>query len=774
MDFRLKNFSQTYNWKYSLAIIGALAFVIINLIQSYHYGRQLVIGYTTDTDLITQGIVVVKVRAGFPADEAGLREKDIIIAVDERPVKDLESYEQAVSARPPGQPLTFTVRRESGELRLTIAPRYRLSLATLLGSTALVFICLLVGMACYVKNPQDSRTRYALLIFLSMAVYNAQLNNLSIAVYDSQFVSYSSAETVFERVVSIANILIRALALGLLGAMPLFIPERKRIVDRYPGVLALVFAPAILLAGLSLTNYFSAAIKKLPFDTNYFQGIDHHLLHGLFIYSPLVLLHTFYYAPSAAVRRQAKTMIYGLACWALMSALLLFATRHMSRSVLEDPFYAHAIDALLPLTVFFTVYRHKLFDIDVLIRKSLIYTTVSTALLILYFSLVASVSFVFASLFDYEGSVLAVALSTLIVGFGFTPVRRYSQRLVDRMFFREKYDYLELINQVTLELTATLDLARITEVLAEKLYQGMKLKRLAVLIPDEQQTCYLVRCHQGSYPEDLHNHLILRGDHKLIATLATQRVPLDVHAIDRLALAGREAEAVEALNAELFVPIALRQLVAVLALGEKHSEAAFDEDDLNFLETVARQAAIVMENARLFELATYDGLTALMRRTAFDGVFEDEIRRCRRYGRSLSLLMLDIDHFKRFNDTYGHGVGDLVLKRVAQAIKEQLRSTDTPSRYGGEEFCVLLAETGTAAAQKVAENLRARVSALVVNTGTETVNITVSIGVFSGTGEELPELDEIYARADAALYQAKAAGRNRVCTFTPKTSAELV
>jgi diguanylate cyclase (GGDEF)-like protein len=648
-----------------------------------------------------------------------------------------------------------------------------LSTERFLAGALLVILYLLVGILCYLKNPNDSRTRATLLFFLAMAVYNSQLNSFSIADYGSQFRFYQNPHSLFEQILSMANIVMRSLALGLLGMLPLYVPERKPILDRHPRLLFLIFAPAIVLAGLSLTAY-QFEIHDLPINTRLLGRIDLHLLHGLFVYILLVLLHTHHHTKSMVVRRQAKIMIYGIACWALLSTLSLFAIRHFPHSIFHDPFYSNAIDALLPITVFIAVYRQKLFDIDVLIRKSLIYTVASSVLLFLYFIVVTIVTWTFAEIFNYEDSVITVAISTLIVGFGFAPARRYSQRLIDRMFFREKYNYIELINQLLLDLTGRLDLNSITDVLAERLHSGMRLKRIAVFVPDEKQSLYTIRSRRGEFSEpNIEDRVILRSEGKIASWLYSHRSPLPARLLPSLGLSRGEEEAVVALGAELFVPVIMKRMVAILALGEKQSEAAFDEDDYNFLDTVSKQAAIVMENARLFELATYDSLTGLMRRGAFESVFKDEVRRSRRYNHPLSLLMIDIDHFKNINDTYGHLAGDIVLKHVARTIKEHLRSTDLPGRYGGEEFCILLSETGSAAALKVAENLRKMIAdmRILIGEGRE-VRVTASIGVFSATDGQIPDTTEIYKLADAALYQAKRQGRNRVAIQGAKSRDE--
>jgi diguanylate cyclase (GGDEF)-like protein/PAS domain S-box-containing protein len=169
---------------------------------------------------------------------------------------------------------------------------------------------------------------------------------------------------------------------------------------------------------------------------------------------------------------------------------------------------------------------------------------------------------------------------------------------------------------------------------------------------------------------------------------------------------------------------------------------------------------------RLRELATQDELTGLYNRRHFVELAEAEVARARRTGTALSLAMLDIDHFKAVNDVFGHPVGDLALKELARAMRETLRTSDVPARIGGEEFVVLLTDTGLEGAVAVTERLRERVGRAEVPAGAERVaRFTVSGGVAElGVGERL---DGLLARADEALYRAKEDGRNRTVTSLP-------
>jgi diguanylate cyclase (GGDEF)-like protein len=163
----------------------------------------------------------------------------------------------------------------------------------------------------------------------------------------------------------------------------------------------------------------------------------------------------------------------------------------------------------------------------------------------------------------------------------------------------------------------------------------------------------------------------------------------------------------------------------------------------------------------LKRLATTDPLTGALNRRHFMELMSREQRRAERYNAVFSMLMVDIDHFKRVNDTYGHQTGDQAIQAMADACQKALRPTDLLARYGGEEFIITLVHTDQAGAAKVAERLRESVSEIELPTEQGVLKFTISVGVSTFFKRSL--LEEIIGRADQALYQAKTSGRNRVC-----------
>ena len=199
--------------------------------------------------------------------------------------------------------------------------------------------------------------------------------------------------------------------------------------------------------------------------------------------------------------------------------------------------------------------------------------------------------------------------------------------------------------------------------------------------------------------------------------------------------------------------------LATLAFADAYVDATM-ADTAQYLQRLREL------NAQLTDESTHDKLTGLYDRGYFDVALERETRRAERYNRPLALVMADIDHFKRVNDTFGHQLGDLALQHVAGLLLGAVRATDYVCRYGGEEFAILLPETNLSQALAMAERTRSSIEARPVNVGTP-VSLAISLGV-AAYPDHATDGPALVAQADAALYAAKAAGRNRVAAASPR------
>ena len=212
--------------------------------------------------------------------------------------------------------------------------------------------------------------------------------------------------------------------------------------------------------------------------------------------------------------------------------------------------------------------------------------------------------------------------------------------------------------------------------------------------------------------------------------------------------------------------ISENKFLGILRLDSPES-GFYTQDDLRFLLTISELGAVAIENGELFkktqDLAIHDGLTSLYTKGYFLERLKEECRRSLRHNTNLSLLMLDIDYFKNYNDKFGHIAGDIVLQKLSLDITDFLKDKNPIiSRFGGEEFCIIFPHTDKEKAMVIAEQLCSRIDKLKIILRRQETGISVSIGV-SGLPMDTNDEDELIIRADRALYLAKQKGRNQVC-----------
>ena len=232
----------------------------------------------------------------------------------------------------------------------------------------------------------------------------------------------------------------------------------------------------------------------------------------------------------------------------------------------------------------------------------------------------------------------------------------------------------------------------------------------------------------------------------------------------------------ESLRSDLIVPL----LVGGRALGTfnvgSRRPHAFTQSDFDILRELGRLVAAAVERSNLFDAArrlmAFDTLTGFYTHRHFQTRLGEEVERSRRHGLACGLLLLDVDHFGVLNSSFGHEVGDAVLASLAQAVRENVRQTDSVGRYGGEEFAIVVPETHSEALRALAERLRATVESRVHALARDNIAVraTVSIGGCVQAGAEL-QRETLLSRVEAAVHRAKLLGRNRVCLHGPVSLA---
>ena len=265
-------------------------------------------------------------------------------------------------------------------------------------------------------------------------------------------------------------------------------------------------------------------------------------------------------------------------------------------------------------------------------------------------------------------------------------------------------------------------------------------------------------------------------DSPLIEFLSSSSNVFALHELSEKFPESQEIKVIESLNPSLIVPLMLKNhLNGILVMGERifveNLSADYTTYERNEIQTIASLASVAVHNASLIDQSTTDMMTKLRLKFYFYNILEDKLDSAFSNEQTLSVIMFDIDFFKKFNDTYGHACGDYVLKKVAEIISDSTREGDLASRYGGEEFTVLLCNAGKDEAMLVAERIRKRIEQTTVFYEGHNMQITISggISVFNIETNPVRSAKILVDQADKALYISKRTGRNRVTIFDPSS-----
>jgi diguanylate cyclase (GGDEF)-like protein len=328
---------------------------------------------------------------------------------------------------------------------------------------------------------------------------------------------------------------------------------------------------------------------------------------------------------------------------------------------------------------------------------------------------------------------------------------------------------MEAINAIARQTTALIELDELLDKVCIAILERFTADHVSLLLLENGQL--LLRAHRGKLTP-----LLAAGD--VIPTeagLTSQALVLGKSVLQNdVSKAPDYVPGFAETRAEVCVPlIFFGEKLGVLVLDSK-TPNAFLESDVTPLESVADICAAAIQNAHHFEsakqLAYLDGLTGIFNRRFFEMRIVEELERAARYKSELSVIMLDIDHFKRLNDEFGHLLGDEVLRQVSSILQQHLRKGDVVCRFGGEEFAVLLPQASNESAMEVAEKLRRAIETFHFPGVPRPVTVSAGTAHFPEFGETR---DEVVSAADSALYLAKQAGRNCVmnASKTKKTTA---
>ncbi len=433
--------------------------------------------------------------------------------------------------------------------------------------------------------------------------------------------------------------------------------------------------------------------------------------------------------------------------------------------------WGHAGIIVAFLLISYAILRYRLIDVTDLFQRLLVYLVLSA----LFFGI--WVLFITYTTNENTSILISILYGLLIVAL-FNPMYVLIQRFAKRVVFPKKLDYQKTIMDMSMKVVSVLDYQRLLEIINDTIVNIVGASSFALLLHDEESDAFMPI---ATYGVDSAHMMPLQPMHDLLrfVRLLNREIFKDDLEEDGEILSPEILTVFDSYRASFVIPMTYQaSLKGVLFIGERKNNDLYTLRDVELLKILANHIVIALDNARLYELAIRDGLTRLYISRFFQQRISEEILNTIRAGRFLSFLMIDIDHFKMVNDTYGHQKGDQLLKELAHIITDQVRVVDIAARYGGEEFAIILPETDNAHAMAIAERIRKKVENTEFGMG---IRQTVSIGVVTLDGKKASDREvisknstrtavrvmaesiktEMIQIADKAPYDAKKTGRNK-------------
>ncbi len=339
------------------------------------------------------------------------------------------------------------------------------------------------------------------------------------------------------------------------------------------------------------------------------------------------------------------------------------------------------------------------------------------------------------------------------------------QNEMSKAFNKKKYRYSMLKNFIEV-LSSTLDINELSEHIIEKTLNLIEKSNMCILYGIDEVKLELSLLSSKSDKGKI--HIKEKQGDIFDQWVFRHRQPINIYDINKdFRFSAKDIENVKRdFKSIISVPlITENRIVGTLRLDSKNA-GVYTSDDLRLLDIIADLSATAIENALLYnrteQLAIKDDLTELFVRRYFYQSLNKQFSIASRYNKEITVLLIDIDHFKQYNDTYGHTAGDIVLKEVAKILIEETGPNGVVARFGGEEFIILLSDLYKPSAIKKAENIRKRIQDYSIILRRKKTGITISIGVANYPNDTNLK-NELINQADINLYKAKTAGRNKVC-----------
>jgi diguanylate cyclase (GGDEF)-like protein len=455
------------------------------------------------------------------------------------------------------------------------------------------------------------------------------------------------------------------------------------------------------------------------------------------------------------------------AAYLLAGSVVIFGVSVLKYVVQDLPYaVSQAGYTLNVIIIAYTLMKYRLLDIQVLMRKWMVYTGVTVCMTLAYLTLLLVLSNLLRLLPPQMGIPATIVL-VILFAYLFNWIKAALDKAADKLFYGSRYVNRQLLLAFAGKVSSLINIKEIANELMKPLAKTVRARQVGLLLPynEHYSTKFVARLNE----EDQIAPIMISSRSLLIKWMESSGQALSMEAIEKepryKQLSVEDKEALGSFQVEILSPVMSKnRLVAILALSKKQGKNSYSRDDIDLVTMLARESAVAIENAQIYanarEQADMDGLTDLHNHRSFQDKYNQEIENCAFSGDDFSLLFIDLDFFKTYNDIYGHSLGDEMLKEVGKIIKSSIRETDIGSRYGGDEFAIILKRTTGDAAKIVGERIRAKVETCMNDKG---ITLTCSIGVACWRVDGVAR-NAIIQAADKAVYAAKQAGRNKVVT----------
>lgn len=452
--------------------------------------------------------------------------------------------------------------------------------------------------------------------------------------------------------------------------------------------------------------------------------------------------------------------------------LMLFGLTKLHPEITRYPL-AHIGNLGNAVFMTLAIVRYRLLDIRIVAKRGLVYTATGVCAIGLYSVLLLGILQSLQLQASYI-TIIASAVVALLVAILFYPLRKTIQEWIERLIYKGRYDYRHQLLTFTDKMRHVLNIEELAENMLAAISRAIDSKKTILYLPDNSSGDYVAKFNLPA-EDNPSSGLVLTKDHPIVTWLAQEGRPLSREQMDIIpqfkALWDKERQQIHNSEIELLLPIKNKDsMVGILSVGRKLRGSRYRAEDLDLVMTMANQAGVVMENAQLYAAAKLrantDELTGLFNHRYFHERLEEEVARGLRFGTIFSLIFLDLDLFKRYNDVHGHLAGDDVLRRIGECLQSSLRSIDMAFRYGGDEFAFILPGTSSDSAYKTAERIRRQIEEAM---DAEGLLLTCSLGIASWPTDGVMR-EGLIQCADLALYHAKQWG-NRSCVYLDVMSA---